>query len=223
MTPSSSSYRRLCVGLIVVVAGPAVLPLQRFCNDSGCLCCADAAAAAAWSLSPHNVVVTAPVHCRRRRCRTIQTVAPVPVFLSAARTNDDSDDVDGSVDDEEDENGRKHGRRSRKFTGRSLRFDNEATTAKDEDVAAVARNIVPYYEREMNLASRFEQTLPVQALLLAMAIAFVAYVGLSGGITDGSNRYFFDDNDPPSSWTTLPYPNDDFATTTTTTTDSVYI
>jgi hypothetical protein len=191
-----SSYRRPCLWLIVV-AGPAVLQLERH-NGSG-LCCA----AAAWSSSPHNVVVALSV--RRRRT---MPAASVPVYLPAARNDDD--DHDGSVDDDEDKDGR-NGRSNRKFTGRSSRlFENEAT-AKD-----TARKIP--YEREMNLASRFEQTLPLQALLLAMAIAFVAYVGLSGGITDGSERYFFDDE---PSWTqSVPYPNDDV---TTTTTDSVYI
>jgi hypothetical protein len=209
MKPSSSSYRRrLCVGRIVV-AGPAILHLLQRHNGSG-LCCA----AAAWSLSSPQV---APVRRRRRRRRTMPAVF-VPVFLSAARNDDnDDDDGDGSVGDDED--GR-NGRRNTKFTGRSRLFGNERldkeATAKED--AAARRNRVPY-EREMNLASRFEQTLPVQALLLALAIAFVAYVGLSGGITDGSERYFFDD-DAPSSWTTLPYPNDDVATTTT---DSVFI
>jgi hypothetical protein len=191
-----SSYRRPCLWLIVV-AGPAVLQLERH-NGSG-LCCT----AAAWSSSPHNVVVALSV--RRRRT---MPAAGVPVFLPAARNDDDDD---GSVDDDEDKDGR-IGRSNRKFTGRSSRlFDSEATTND------TARKIP--YEREMNLASRFEQTLPVQALLLALAIAFVAYVGLSGGITDGSERYFFDDDEP--SWTqSVPYPNDDV---TTTTTDSVYI
>ena len=42
--------------------------------------------------------------------------------------------------------------------------------------------------QEFNLASRFEQTLPLQAGLLLLAACVIVSVGLSGGITDGSNR-----------------------------------
>lgn len=51
------------------------------------------------------------------------------------------------------------------------------------------------YEREFNLASVFEQTLPLQALGLLAAICIVAYVGFSGGITDGSDRILYRDDE----------------------------
>jgi len=46
------------------------------------------------------------------------------------------------------------------------------------------------YEREINLASAFENTLGIQALVLVAALTFVLSVGFTGGITDGSERYY---------------------------------
>lgn len=45
-------------------------------------------------------------------------------------------------------------------------------------------------EREFDLAGNFEKTLLIQAGLLFAALVFVISVGFTGGITDGSNRYF---------------------------------
>jgi hypothetical protein len=75
-----------------------------------------------------------------------------------------------------------------KFTGRRRLFD-------DDEAAAAAADTMEesYEEREIKLASLFQQTLPFQALLVAMAIAFAVYIGISGGITDGSERFFDDD------------------------------
>lgn len=47
-------------------------------------------------------------------------------------------------------------------------------------------------EREFGLAGRFEQTLPLQAGILLIFAVLVTWVGLSGGITDGSERDFAD-------------------------------
>jgi hypothetical protein len=49
------------------------------------------------------------------------------------------------------------------------------------------------FQREMNIASRFEQTIAIQAAFVAIALCFVLYIGLTGGITDGSDRYVDDD------------------------------
>lgn len=48
-------------------------------------------------------------------------------------------------------------------------------------------------QREFQLASIFERTLPFQAAALAVALAFVIYVGASGGINSGESRGFVDD------------------------------
>lgn len=45
-------------------------------------------------------------------------------------------------------------------------------------------------EREFNLVGNFERTLGIQAAILFASIVFVASVGLTGGISDGSDRYF---------------------------------
>jgi hypothetical protein len=45
-------------------------------------------------------------------------------------------------------------------------------------------------DRELRLTGIFERTLPIQAAALFAAIVFVGYIGLSGGITDGSDRFF---------------------------------
>jgi hypothetical protein len=57
----------------------------------------------------------------------------------------------------------------------------------------------------MKLASLFQQTLPFQALLVTLAIAFVVYIGISGGITDGSERFFDDDINDVMMWNVPQY------------------
>jgi hypothetical protein len=89
--------------------------------------------------------------------------------------------TDRDIDDSNNNNGTK-------FTGRRRLFDDD-----DEAAAAADTMEESYEEREMKLASLFQQTLPFQALLVAMAIAFAVYIGISGGITDGSERFFDDD------------------------------
>lgn len=73
-----------------------------------------------------------------------------------------------------------------KFTGRSNSLFDQQTG-----------NTTPRmpYDREMNLASNFERTIPLQAALLLVSIAFAFYIGFTGGITDGSERYFDDEMD----------------------------
>lgn len=44
--------------------------------------------------------------------------------------------------------------------------------------------------RETNLVSNFERTLGLQALAVTVALVSVLWVGFTGGITDGSERYF---------------------------------
>jgi hypothetical protein len=68
-------------------------------------------------------------------------------------------------------------------------------------------------EREVQLVSLFERTLPIQIITLLAIISFTIYIGLSGGITDGSDRYTYSDME-----------NDmDTAATTTTTTTTILL
>jgi len=68
----------------------------------------------------------------------------------------------------------------RKFTGSSPSLFSERTSP----------NLEREREREFNLVGNFERTLGIQAAILFASIVFVASVGLTGGITDGSDRYF---------------------------------
>lgn len=81
----------------------------------------------------------------------------------------------------------------RKFTG--LRppepFSERNQSLFQEEVTPNNNNP---YEREINLASIFERTLPLQVGVLLLSFLVVIYVGLSGGI-DESQRYFYHDDD----------------------------
>lgn len=46
-------------------------------------------------------------------------------------------------------------------------------------------------EREVQLVSLFERTLPIQVVALLAIVCFTVYIGWSGGITDGSDRYTY--------------------------------
>ena len=76
----------------------------------------------------------------------------------------------------------------RKFTGASSPlFTNNGNSQQS--------NVQREREREFNLAGRFERTFPIQAAILLASAIFISIVGLSGGITDGSDRYFYGDDD----------------------------
>lgn len=71
-----------------------------------------------------------------------------------------------------------------KFTGA-----NSPSLFSDDDQSA-STNLQREREREFTLAGNFERTLGIQVAILIASIVFVASVGLSGGITDGSDRNF---------------------------------
>jgi hypothetical protein len=70
----------------------------------------------------------------------------------------------------------------RKFTGASPPLFSERTSSSS--------NLESEQEREFNLVGNFERTLGIQAAILFASIVFVASVGFTGGISDGSDRYF---------------------------------
>ena len=89
----------------------------------------------------------------------------------------------------------------RRFTGASPKDDISQTTTKrrftgaspslfSEEQRPASSNLEREREREFNLASRFERTLGIQAVILLASFIGIVSVGLSGGITDGSDRYF---------------------------------
>ena len=69
---------------------------------------------------------------------------------------------------------------ARKFTGASPSLFSERTSS----------NLEREQEREFNLVGTFERTLGIQVAILFASIVFVASVGLTGGIKNGSERYF---------------------------------
>lgn len=74
----------------------------------------------------------------------------------------------------------------RKFTGAPL-YSGESlfeTSAQQRE-----------RQQEFQLAGRFEQTLGLQAGFVALALVFVIYVGLTGGITNGEDRFADDEID----------------------------
>jgi len=72
-----------------------------------------------------------------------------------------------------------------KLTGSSLLFSS-SEEEQEQSPSVKAQE----YEREFNLAGIFERTFPLQVGLVAAALLFVVFVGVTGGITDGSDRYF---------------------------------
>ena len=79
---------------------------------------------------------------------------------------------------------------ARRFTG----APNSQLFANSNE-QSTSTNIEREKQREYNLASRFERTFGLQAALLAFALIGVLSVGLSGGITDGSERYNYGEDD----------------------------
>jgi len=106
--------------------------------------------------------------------------------------------VEEDGDDQEEDTREEPSSRGRpitppKFTGAggsSPLFSQDSAPRNKND----SNNNNPY-EREINLASAFEQTLGLQALGLLAALVFVLYVGFTGGITDGSDRYNYGEDD----------------------------
>ncbi|KAL7548979.1 hypothetical protein ACHAWF_012249 [Thalassiosira exigua] len=79
----------------------------------------------------------------------------------------------------------------RKFTGAS--YSPSLFSQPQEE--SFSTNLQREKEREFNLAGNFERTLPLQAGVLLASFGFILSVGISGGITDGSDRYFGGDDD----------------------------
>lgn len=74
---------------------------------------------------------------------------------------------------------------SRLSSGSSVLFsldDDDTSSSSDKK-----------YQNELKLAGRFEKTLGLQAVLVALAWVLVIVIGITGGITDGSERYYDDD------------------------------
>lgn len=80
---------------------------------------------------------------------------------------------------------------NRRFTGASSSLFSE------ERQSSYTSNLEIERQREFDLAGTFERSIKLQAVVLLVALVYMAYVGLSGGITDGSDRYFGGADDVP--------------------------
>ena len=136
-------------------------------------------------------VLVVPSHTARR------PITNRPLRIPRMRLTVKDDD-----DNKEDNDTRDPSSRGRptpsKFTGAGsssspLFSQDSAPPARNNDNSNDDSNNP--YEREINLASAFERTLGLQALGLLAALVFVLYVGFTGGITDGSERYNYGEDD----------------------------
>jgi len=84
----------------------------------------------------------------------------------------------------------------RKFTGAPS--PTLFTNRNEQSSSSPSTNLQREREREFNLASNFERTFGIQAVLLLAAFIYMASVGLSGGITDGSDRNFYGEDEVDS-------------------------
>jgi len=78
-----------------------------------------------------------------------------------------------------------------RFTGgaSTQRFTGASSPSVFSEQSSASSNLAREREREFNLAGNFERTFGIQAAILLASLVFVVSVGLSGGITDGSDRY----------------------------------
>lgn len=85
-------------------------------------------------------------------------------------------------------------RLARKFTGTASPPSSLFANNNQQSDSAPSTNIQREREREFDLAGRFERTFGIQVAILVASIIFALSVGLSGGITDGSDRDFNGDD-----------------------------
>jgi hypothetical protein len=122
-------------------------------------------------------------------------------FVSPRNTAASSDDLDGIREESSEvyeiDNYQSYSspppQPIRKFTGapQSSLF----TYRSEQSSSSPSTNLLREREREFNLASNFERTFGIQAVLLLAAFIYMASVGLSGGITDGSDRNFYGEDE----------------------------
>jgi len=92
------------------------------------------------------------------------------------------------------------------FARRSLFSESTSNTNRDDPRAIQQQR---ERQRELDLASRFEQTLPFQVILVIISFTFMIYVGATGGIARNSQEdsAAWDDMAQPN--VVLPRGNDD--------------
>lgn len=170
----------------------------------------------------HGLVVVVPRYCRQHHHRPdFLTTARLGV---SGRPNDDRDDDspdwDGigasqfdndmisasNINDNNNNNQNDNNDNNdldmervnpQKFGGRSSSslFAQPPSNAPPSSIKNNNNNNFIVDERDYQLVSVFERTLPIQVALVVAIFGLVGFIGLSGGITDGSDRFSYDDND----------------------------
>ena len=85
--------------------------------------------------------------------------------------------------------------RTRKFAGPTLLSSNRQPQPPPQRRSSSNKNGVLVNERDIQLVSIFERTLPLQVISFVIMTCFILYIGWSGGITNGSDRYIYTNNE----------------------------
>ena len=124
-------------------------------------------------------------------------VIPAAAAAAASNGNDDhSKNNNSSIDNpNDDDNNNKDQERAnpRKFGGRSSSSSLFASSSIQNSNNNNNNNF-EVDERDYQLVSVFERTLPIQVAMIVAIFGLVGFIGLSGGITDGSDRFSYNDN-----------------------------
>ena len=122
--------------------------------------------------------------------------------------NDDNDDDEflSNMVDTTDTNNDKNGR-TRKFAGPTLLSSSSSSLVSSSSSnhqpqpqppqrsSSSNKNGVLVNERDIQLVSIFERTLPLQVISFVVMTCFILYIGWSGGITNGADRYSYTNNE----------------------------
>ena len=108
--------------------------------------------------------------------------------------NNDDDEFLSNMVDTTDTNNDKNDR-TRKFAGPTLLSSNRQPQPPPQRRSSSNKNGVLVNERDIQLVSIFERTLPLQVISFVVMTCFILYIGWSGGITNGSDRYIYTNNE----------------------------
>ena len=123
-------------------------------------------------------------------------VIPAAAAAASNGNDDHSKNNNSSIDNpNDDDNNNKDQERAnpRKFGGRSSSSSLFASSSIQNSNNNNNNNF-EVDERDYQLVSVFERTLPIQVAMIVAIFGLVGFIGLSGGITDGSDRFPYNDD-----------------------------
>ena len=85
---------------------------------------------------------------------------------------------------------------------RPIKFTGQQRSLFSEPETRTSSRLSREQGRKFNLAGTFERTLPIQAGVVALSLAFVLYIGFTGGITSGIGGIdeYMDDDEADDIW-----------------------